>query len=165
MLPQTPFGPDPFFAFVHAAQALEQAVLPHTPSGPNPFFALEHAMHEAPQALLQQTPSTQEPLTHSALAAQLCASGSLQAPAASHTSAPAHSASGSVLVAIAPHCPLVPPPRLAALHAWQPVAHALLQQTPSAQNPLAHSAPSVHAVPVEHLSQDAFPSQRYPPAH
>jgi hypothetical protein len=96
-------------------------------------------------AVLQHTPSTQKPLTQSPFAAQLCASGSLHAPAASHTSAPAHSLSGSLPDEMAPHCPLLAaPPRFAALHAWQAVVQALLQQNPSTQKPFAHSAGRAH---------------------
>ena len=60
---------------------------------------------------------------------------------------PAHSLSGSVPGAIAPHEPLEPPPFFAALHAWQSPEQGLLQQNPSTQLPLAHWEAAVHAVP------------------
>ena len=47
----------------------------------------------------------------------------------------------------APQVPLTPP-FFAALHAWQELAHAELQQNPSAQKPLPHWFDTVHAVPV-----------------
>ena len=62
------------------------------------------------------------------------------------TAAPAHSLSGSVSLVMLPHVPLAPP-FLAALHAWQVALHAVLQQTPSAQKPLAQSLACTQGAP------------------
>src|SRR5690242_16512206 len=108
-------------------------MLPHTPSMPEPFFAARHETHGPVQAALQHTPSTQNPVMQVAGEMQASPFGSLQPPGA-HTSAPAHSLSGSVPVAIAPHEPFVPEPFFIAVHAWHSVSHAMLQHTPSTQN-------------------------------
>ena len=45
------------------------------------------------------------------------------------------------------HVPSAPLPFFAVVHASHAPAHALSQQTPSAQKPVAHCRPSVHALP------------------
>jgi hypothetical protein len=73
----------------------------------------------------------------------------VQVPAA-QTSAVVHaSASEHALPVVGPHAPSVAAPA-ATLHAWQslvPPPHAVLQHTPSAQNPETHCAPALHALP------------------
>jgi hypothetical protein len=49
-------------------------------------------------------------------------------------------------VVTVPHVPFVPPVNAAA-HAWQVPLHAIAQQNPVTQNPVAHSPPPVQAVP------------------
>jgi hypothetical protein len=71
----------------------------------------------------------------------------------------AHSSSGSVPAAMTSHCPFTPPPFFAALHAWQPPAHAEPQQTPSTQNPEPHSAPVLHAAPTARCCAQVVPWQ------
>ena len=61
--------------------------------------------------------------------------------------AAAHSLSGSVPVVMLPQTPLVPP-FFAVEHAWQRPVHAVEQQTPSTQKPLAHSFAAAHVEPV-----------------
>ena len=63
----------------------------------------------------------------------------LQVPLVPHVDAAcvAHSESGSIPSATIVHVPLV----MTMLHASQVPAQSLLQQTPSAQNPLRHWAP------------------------
>ena len=66
-------------------------------------------------------------------------------------------------------------PVSAIVHAWQVPLQAVLQQTPSAQSPLAHAPPLVQAVPFESptqvppvhspLVQSAATSQSFPFAH
>ena len=78
---------------------------------------------------------------------------------------PEHSLSGSVPPAMLPHVPSAPLPFLAAVHAWHVPVHAVLQQTPSAQLPLWHSALSVHANPFENVRQEPLPLQAVEPTH
>ena len=61
---------------------------------------------------------------------------------------PGHSRSGSVPSVIAPQTPSPPLPFLNAEHATQAPVHAVEQQTPSVQNPLAHSWVARHATPA-----------------
>ena len=61
---------------------------------------------------------------------------------------PGHSRSGSLPSAIAPQTPSPPIPFFKPEHAWQLPVHAVVQQTPSAQNPSLHSCASEHAVPA-----------------
>ena len=72
-----------------------------------------------------------------------------------------HSLSGSVLAPIAPHTPSVPPPFFAALHATHVPAHAVSQQKPSTQLPVAHDVAAVHDAPVASFAWHVFvvPSQ------
>src|SRR5690606_28753664 len=59
----------------------------------------------------------------------------------------AHSLSGSLPAWMGPQTPSAPLPFLARVHAEQVPAHAVSQQTPSAQKPLAHWSPAVQASP------------------
>ena len=43
------------------------------------------------------------------------------------------------------------PARPAAVQLWHPFEQALLQQTPSAQNPLAQSVAAMHCIPFDSL--------------
>jgi hypothetical protein len=73
----------------------------------------------------------------------------LQKPFRSQEAAPSsgHSPSGSVPSEMAVQTPTLP----VRLHFSQMPAHRLLQHTPSAQNPLAHSPPPVQACPSDFL--------------
>ena len=70
-----------------------------------------------------------------------------QAPAPSHITAPGHVAFGSVPTVTKLHVPFTPPVS-AALQLSQVPLHAEEQQTPSAQNPLAHCVPKLQACPI-----------------
>lgn len=59
----------------------------------------------------------------------------------------AHSLPGSVPAAMPPHTPSAPVPLRAAVQASHRPLHALLQQTPSTQKPLAQSDGPAHAKP------------------
>ncbi len=59
----------------------------------------------------------------------------------------AHSLSGSLPAWMGPQAPSEPLPFLARVHAEQVPAHAVSQQTPSAQKPLAHWSFDVQASP------------------
>jgi hypothetical protein len=52
-----------------------------------------------------------------------------------------------VPAATGPQTPLLPEPFAAAVHAWQRPLHAVLQQTPETQKPLAQSLPTVQGPP------------------
>jgi hypothetical protein len=135
---------------------------PHVPLMP-PFFAALHAWHRPLHAALPQKPSAQKPLWH--------CEGSVHAVpfTASHAAAPlhsvAHSPSGSVLAAMLPHAPFAPEPFFVVLHAWQTAAQAVLQQKPSTQKPLVHSAASVHVEPCPSVEHVPDPLQLVTPAH
>jgi hypothetical protein len=77
--------------------------------------------------------------------------------------APAHSLSGSVPGATAPQEPFDPPPFFAALHAWHRPEQGRLQQNPSTQLPLEHSAPVAHVVPFTPTQAPAL--QNRSPGH
>jgi hypothetical protein len=122
------------------------AMLLHAPSTP-PLFAAEHATHVPKQPLLQHTPSAQVPLRHwlpTEHGPPFCLT---HAPKPLHTSAPAHSLSGSVFPVTLPQTPFEPPV-LDAEQAWQTPAHATLQQKPSTQLPLAHWPFIAQALPI-----------------
>jgi hypothetical protein len=94
----------------------------------------------------------------------------LQKPSVPHDAAPrsAHWLFGSVPVATLPHTPFCPCPFAAALHAEQIPVQAVLQQTPSAQKPVAHSSPLVHgeacASVAVHVAPFIARSQKCPDA-
>jgi hypothetical protein len=60
----------------------------------------------------------------------------------------AHSLSGSVPAVMAPQVPSAPLPFFAAVHAWQRPVQAVLQQTPSTQEPDWHCAAVEQAAPL-----------------
>ena len=64
-----------------------------------------------------------------------------------------------------PHVPLAPDPFFAWLHAWQVPLHAVLQQRPSTQKPLEHSAFCVHARPCARSPHWPRPLQLVVPGH
>jgi hypothetical protein len=84
-----------------------------------------------------------------------------QAPAPSHTpsrpqvSTPssAHWSRGSVPTSAATHVPTL----FCAAQVMQVPAHSELQQTPSVQNPLAHSSPAVHGAPSTRRDRASSP--------
>ena len=115
------------------------ATFPQTPFAP-PVFAALHALHVPVQALLQQTPSVQKPDWHSEAIVQLDPSpSSPQAPIPLQAAAPEHSASGSRPLETGEQVPFAAP-FFAALQAEQRPVQAVLQQKPSAQKVLKHSA-------------------------
>jgi hypothetical protein len=137
----------------------------HVPSDTFVFTPM-HAWQRPSHATLQQTPSVQMPLEHSASIVHAKPFGkTAHAWTALQVVAPGHSASGSVLVAIGPHVPFVPEPFLAVEHAWQVPLQALLQQTPSTQFPLVHSALIEHAAPFVKSKHDEPPLHDVAPAH
>jgi hypothetical protein len=134
-------------------------ILPQVPFRPCPFAAAEHAWHVPAHAALQQLPSTQKPLVHSLAAAQACPLIFLQIPLPSHVLVPLHTG----LVSVPPAATLVQVPTLpTALHTLQSVLQAALQHTPSAQKPLRHSVPALHAAAFSFLQLPA-PSQVFVP--
>ena len=62
------------------------------------------------------------------------------------------------------HVPFAPP-FFTCEHAWQRPPHALLQQKPSTQKPLEHSAFDVHAALFASFVQAPAPLQLVTPAH
>jgi hypothetical protein len=113
------------------------AMLAHAPTLPGRL----HAVHGPAQALLQQTPSTQSPLAHSVAFAHPCPSALLvQWPLPSHTPLPSQAPAG-LLSGWPAAMGVQVPARPGRSHARHGALQGLLQQTPSAQNPLAQSAP------------------------
>jgi len=136
-------APLQFVAPAHSlAGSVPDGTLVHDPRLPDTL----HAWHDPPHVVLQQYPSMQFALRHSVAVAQTSPFTFLHVDA-EHTCEPAHSLSGSVPLVIAAHVPF-DPPVFAAEHAWHVVEHAELQQNPSTQNPLPHSAFCVHAPPI-----------------
>jgi len=119
--------------------------------------ATEQASQPPLQAALQQTPSAQKPLAHCEPIVHALPSATLQAPAASQTQgciplqlpAAASQAPASVIpfTALAVQVPFAVAP-VASEQAEHAPVHAALQQNPSAQKPLAHSALARHASPI-----------------
>jgi len=66
---------------------------------------------------------------------------------------------------MAPRVPSAPLFFLAAVHPWQRALQALLQQTPSAQKPVAHSRFSAQGVPIPSSAQAPLPLHEKAPAH
>ena len=143
-------APDPLHSpGLHSLSGSETAAMfPQTPLYPLPFFAVEHAWHAPMQMFPQQYPSTQYFDKH-------CAVDVHDAPLYRlHTFFPSHapsgqSLSGSLSYATDPHTPSTPPPFFDAVHAMHRLSHAVSQQTPSAQYPVAQSEFFVHAIAVE----------------
>lgn len=85
----------------------------------------------------------------------------LQLPVWPHDDADevAHSLSGSVLSAMAPQVPLLPPPFFAAEHASQTPPHDVLQHTPSTQLPELQLFAVLQAAPTVSFARHAPPEQ------
>ncbi len=153
-------APLQFVAPAHSlAGSVPDGTLVHDPRLPDTL----HAWHDPPHVVLQQYPSMQFALRHSVAVAQTSPFTFLHVDA-EHTCEPAHSLSGSVPLVIAAHVPFAPPV-FAAEHAWHVVEHAELQQNPSTQNPLPHSAFCVHAPPIPIDPQAPAPLQVVAPRH
>jgi hypothetical protein len=117
----------------------------HAPSNPVTL----HAMHVPVHAVVQQIPSAQKPDEHSALLLQAKpVSTIIHAALPLHVPTPPHSLSGSVPDMIMPHCPLYPPPFIAAEHERHVPMHALPQHKPSTQYPDIHSDDAPHVTPL-----------------
>jgi hypothetical protein len=99
--------------------------LQHTPSTQAPEKQSVSNAHTKPKSILQVLAPLQDPLVHSL--------------------------SGSVVVMIGPHVPLVPWPFFAAVHASHVPAQALLQQTLSAQKLDKHAELPAHVTPRSSL--------------
>ena len=103
--------------------------------------AASHRSQPPVQAAEQQTPEAQKPVTQSDTVAQVCPDFFLQAPVASQLMTPVH-VSGSSAPFTGAHAP-VP-----ATHFVQVAgAQAVVQQTPSLQEPDAQSLLATHASP------------------
>ena len=154
-LQQNPSAQKPlphWLAAVHACPAFSlhipvgsQLFVPLQLSASSALFTATHVppppvqAWQAPQeAMPQQCPSTQFPLVQSAAAEHVCPFALLHFPVASHDDIPLHMSSTPDFTGL--HVPRRP----GTLHALHAVAHALLQQYPSAQKPLAQSLAAVH---------------------
>lgn len=78
--------------------------------------------------------------------------GQVHCPAPLQVLLPTHSLSGSVPAGLGVQVPRLP----ARLQRWQVPLHAVLQQRPSTQKPLAQSAAVEHVLPLTHLLQLAL---------
>jgi hypothetical protein len=126
---------------------LPLATLVHVPG-----VARLHDWHAPQLADPQHTPSTHWLFTHWLLPiGQAWPTFFLQPPAVpSQELFPEHVCGPVVSVwfaPVVPQTPSRPPPFFAAEHAWQSAPHAVLQQTPSTQDPLTHSFPPPQACP------------------
>lgn len=140
---------------VHSASGSEPDWMgPQEPSVPWPLMAAVHAWQFDVQAELQQTPSAQNMLRHCELSEQPAPISSLQAPEPLHEPF-VHSFCGSEPALILPQVPSEPLPLSDAEQAWQGDKQELLQQTPSAQNPLKQSAATPQAWPLSFLQTPA----------
>jgi hypothetical protein len=111
------------------------------------------AWHVPQEALPQQCPSTQFPLVQSDATVQVSPLVFLQVPVASHEDFPLQVSSTADFT-----CPQVPalPVRL---QAWQLPVQAVLQQYPSAQNPLAQSPAAEQVCPFVFFGMQTPPAQ------
>ena len=75
-----------------------------------------------------------------------------------------HSPSGSAAAATGPHVPLGPEPFFTVLHASHSPPHAVSQQKPSTQNPLAHWLAALHVAPGACFGRHCEPLQKCPVA-
>src|SRR4051812_18047719 len=99
-------------------------------------------------------------LAHSPLLVHECPSTQSQSPMPLHVSMGAQAIGNVSFVYLGMFTQFpIEPPRLHALHA---VSQALLQQTPSTQNPLVHWVPPVHVAPLACLFAHAFAMQTLP---
>jgi hypothetical protein len=111
------------------------------------------AWHELQDALPQQCASTQFPLVQSDAIAQVSPLVFLQVPVASHDDFPLHVSSTPDFTE--PQVPMLP----VRLQAWQVPVHAVVQQNPSTQNPLAQSPTAEHVCPVGFFGMQTPPAQ------
>jgi hypothetical protein len=105
----------------------------------------------------------QLPVAHSVPCAYLWqAPAPSQVPSLPQVGAPssAHSLAGSVPAATGEQVPILP----ATLQAWQVPLHAVSQQAPSMQWPVAHSPPAVQSAPMDFLGWQIVPTQYAPNA-
>ena len=73
-----------------------------------------------------------------------------------HSTFPAHTGEPAVPALLGPHVPSATPLCFsAAVHASHAPAHAVSQHTPSAQLPLVHCVPAVHAAPLASFATHA----------
>jgi len=139
MLPLLPrHSPRPLQLFVpeHPSRSTNRATGAQVPSNP----ATEHDWQADPhEAVPQQTPSMQWPDTHWSGEEQILPRAFLQAPAPSHIESPVQASSAAFFTA--EHVPTLP----VCAQLTQAPSHAVSQQTPSTQKPLAHWAAIVHA--------------------
>jgi hypothetical protein len=84
---------------------------------------------------------------------------SAHVPEPLHVVHPEHSASGSENDFTKPHAPSPPEPFFAAVHALHSSPQASAQQTPSTQNPLAHTDAELQGWPL------ASGGTHWPPTH
>jgi hypothetical protein len=119
---------------------------PHVPLIP-PVFALEQAWHNVLQGPLQQKLSRQLPFRHSFELVHDPPISLSHVPSELHEIVVPEQAPSSVPLDTLLQVPIEP----ARLQARQSVVHALLQQTPSAQNVLTHSVGIPQAVPLDFL--------------
>jgi hypothetical protein len=137
----------PAMQSVSTAQVVLHAVVPHTSGEQFVVTATGHAPAPLQFAAAVATPVAQLAARHDTVAA-----ATAHAPPLAHAPVFPHGGAATQRVSVPPavtgaHRPLLPPVRAAeqALHA---VAHALLQQNPSAQNPDVHSLFAAHATPL-----------------
>lgn len=138
-------------------------MLAQVPFVPPVRIALQ-ALQTPVQPRLQQKPSAQKPLEHSPGTEQVWPLSFLQLPLPSHELGPLQagivSSRPAVMLAQLP----LAAPVSTFVHAWQTLPHMLLQQTPSAHEPLTHCPPVLHGWPLSNL-QFPIPSQAFGPLH
>lgn len=98
-------------------------------------------------------PPVHEAVPHVVLAGQSAQAPPVHVPVVPHDveAVVAHEPWGLVPSGALLHVPSAPT-LSAAVHAWQLPVHAVLQQTPSAQNPLVHWLTPEHAMPLACLA-------------
>lgn len=124
----------------------------HTPSE----VVSLHDWHWPSHLLSQHTPSTQLPLLQSAAAVHTWPFVFEQTPAASQLTTPLQVSSTALLTA------LQVPAVAVRLHAMHEPVQAELQQTPSAQKPLAHSPAAWQVWPAAFFARHLPAAQKFP---
>jgi hypothetical protein len=117
----------------HSASSTNLPTGAHFPSKPG----TAQAWHVAHPDVAQQAPSTQLPDAHSAFVEQVRPRSFRQAPVASQIEPFMHASSAPLLTG--EQVPTLP----VSEQLWQAPSHAVSQQTPSTQKPLAHCAATV----------------------
>jgi hypothetical protein len=113
----------------------------------------EQLSHWPVQVVLQQTPSAHTPAAQSVVTEQGCPCFFKHVATELQVLAPVQvSLSSAPLTWVQ-----VPVP-----HAMQVPLHCTLQQTPSVQNPLVHSVPVAHMLPVVLVAVHVVPEQKNP---